>query len=138
MNQVLTTLTGTSVNNPRSVIEQGFNGNDEFTAGCWIKTQFVNSICSGTVLSIGKDPINDTWSATIEYNSQKWVRYCNLFICDLEVGQKVNPYDSIGTSYQGKVRLEYCTSEKARFPVRALNRQLYKHDPTPIIFGSIQ
>ena len=39
--------------------------------------------------------------------------------------------------YKGKMRLEYCTSDQSQFPVRILSRQLYKHDPTPIIFGQI-
>lgn len=137
MNATLTTLTGTQVNNPRSIIEQGYNGSSIRTAGCLLKTQFVNSICTGLVLAVGKEPYDNTWSVTVEVNSQKWIRYCNLFICDVNVGQKVQPNDSIGASFKGLMRLEYCTAEKSQFPVRALNRELYKHDPTPVIFGGV-
>ena len=135
MNVTLSTLTGTNVENPRSVIDQGFVGNSQSTAGCFIKTQAVYSICNGVVLAVEQDPKDSTWGVTVEADSKHWVRYCCLSAAKVLVGGKISVYDSIGYANKGIMRLEYCTSEKSQFPVRVLNKQLYKCDPTPIIFG---
>jgi hypothetical protein len=136
MNKVLSTLTGTKVDNPKSVIDQGFVGNSSATAGCLIKTNLVYSICNGTILAIGIDPFNNTLTITVEVSSQKWIRYCRLVADELpDVGKQIQVGDFLGVAYRGLMRLEYCTAEKSQFPVRELNYQLYKHDPTPIIFG---
>lgn len=138
MNKILSTLTGNPVNDPKSVIDQGFVGISSATAGCLIRTKLVHSISTGTVIACGIDPLNNSWTITVEINSQTWIRYCRLFEEDLPgVGQKLNESDYIGVAFKGLMRLEYCTAEKSQFPVRELNRQLYKHDPTPIIFGGI-
>lgn len=135
MNEVLSTLTGVRIDNPRMAIEQGYIGNSANTAGCYIRTSPIYSICKGVVLSAGKDPKNNTWCITIEVNSQRWIRYCNLASCKQRAGQTIKKDDFIGYAYRGKMRLEYCTSEESQFPVRESNKQLYKHDPSPIIFG---
>ena len=136
MNKVLSTLTGTKVDNPKSVIDQGFVGNSSATAGCLIKTNLVYSICTGTILAVGIDPSNNTLTITVEVSSQKWIRYCRLVVDELpDVGKQIQVGDFLGITHKGLMRLEYCTAEKSQFPVRELNYQLYKHDPTPIIFG---
>lgn len=136
MNKVLSTLTGTKVDNPKSVIDQGFVGNSSATAGCLIKTNLVYSICNGIVIATGIDPSNSTLTITVEVNSQKWIRYCRLASDEIPtIGQIVKTGDLLGVAHKGLMRLEYCTAEKSQFPVRELNTQLYKHDPTPIIFG---
>ena len=136
MNKVLSTLVGNQVENPSSVIEQGFSGNNSVTAGCLIRATSVYSICNGTVISTGIDPINDTLTITVEVNSQKWIRYCRLSPETLlNVGQKIQVGNFLGFAYDGLVRVEYCTSVPSKFPVRELHKQLYKHDPTPVLFG---
>lgn len=138
MNKVLSTLTGNIVNDPKSVIDQGFVGISAATAGCLIRTSIVHSICDGTVIASGVDPLNNTVTLTVEVTSQMWIRYCCLLEDNLPaVGQKVKESDYLGVTYKGLMRLEYCTATTSQFPVRELNRQLYKHDPTPIIFGGI-
>ena len=137
MIEILSILTGRRINNPSSVIEQGFVGNSQFTAGCFIKSPKVYSICKGTVLAVEQDPINSTWTITVEVNSQKWVRYCCISSTNITAGSTLNQNDYIGDSYRGLMRLEYCTADKSQFPVRVLSKQLYKQDPTPIIFGQV-
>ena len=134
MNEMLTLLTGVKVDNPRSIIEQGFIGNDPTTASCLIKTINVNSLSQGTVLAVERSPISSNLCVTVEVNSQRWVRYCELASTKLVAGQLIHKGDFVGYGYKGKMRLEYCTSEINTLPVRVLGRQLYKHDPTPIIF----
>ena len=135
MIEVLTILTGINVDDPRSVIDRGFNGSSQETAGCLIKTFNVNSICKGVVLAIDKDPRTNTWCITVEVNSQHWIRYCLLASTKVSVGQNVFKGDFLGYGYRGTMQLEYCTANESQFPVRILSKQLYKHDPSPIIFG---
>ena len=138
MNKILSTLTGNQVDDPKSVIDQGFVGISAATAGCLIRTNMVHSICDGTVIATGIDPLNNTWTVTVEATSQMWIRYCLLLEDDLPaVGQKIKESDYIGVAHKKLMRLEYCTSAKSQFPVRELNKQLYKHDPSAIIFGGI-
>lgn len=136
MNLVLSNLTGKRVDDPTTVIEQGWVGSTEYNTGCLIKTSRVNSISSGVVIDIGQDPMDDTWSVTVELNPRLWVRYCRLLTVAVAVGQKLAVSDYIGAAYKSMMRLEYCTNKSSAFPVRALNKQLFKNDPTPIIFGS--
>ena len=136
MNIVLSTLVGERIDNPKSVIEQGWSVSIEANTGCLIRTTLVHSICNGKVLAVELDPKNNTWTVTVEFTSNKWVRYCRLGEVEVSIGQQLKPKDLIGVAYKGLMRLEYCNSEKSQFPVRVLNRQLYKHDPTPIIFGA--
>lgn len=133
MNEVLSTLTGHSVD--ESIIEQGFIGSNQQNAGCFIKAQSIHSICDGIVIAAEKDPSDSTWSVTVEIDNQHWVRYCRLCASSKFVGTKVAPNDLIGYPLNGLMRLEYCTADKSQFPVRILKNQLYKQDPTPIIFG---
>lgn len=133
MNPTLSILSGHPVDN--SVIDQGFVGNSQQTAGCFIKTLHVNSITTGTVLAVEKDPDTSSWIVTIEFDSSIWIRYCYLSATSCIVGKSVLPGTFIGNSYKGKIKLEYCTSEKSKFPVRIDSKQLYKHDPTFLIFS---
>lgn len=132
MTHVLTTLTGVKVTDPKTIIDQGFNPKNQ---GCMIKAIEVHSICSGVVIDVGTDPIANTWCITVEVNSARWVRYCCLASYKVTVGQTVTEGTFLGYAYKGIMKLEYCTAEKSDYPVRLLSRQLYKHDPTPVIFG---
>ena len=135
MNEVLSTLVGIEVNEPSQVIVQGWTVGDTAVTGCVIKLNKAHSICSGMVLAVEKDPKDNTWCVTVEVNSQRWVRYCHLSSAVSIVGQRLKLEDSIGFACNGTIRLEYCTADKSRFPVRIGSRQLYKQDPTPIVFG---
>lgn len=132
MNEVLSMLTGTKVEDSSSIIDQGFNS---YNGGCTIKTFEVHSICNGTVLAVARDPHYNRWCITVEVNSQKWVRYCNLSAFKVTVGQSINENDLLGYGYKNMMRFEYCTPTESQFPVRTLDLQLYKQDPTPILFG---
>ena len=134
MNEILSILVGREVD--ESVIEQGFIGNSQQSAGCFIKTNYVFGICNGVIIGIDRDPNNSTWSITVEVDSQHWIRYCNISATPLLVGASAQVYDRVGYSTDGLMRLEYCNSDKSKFPVRVGSRQLYKQDPTPIIFSN--
>ena len=135
MIEVLTTLTGIKVDSPRFVINRGFLGNSQETAGCLINTFEVHSICRGVVLAVDKEPKQSTWCITVEVNSQRWVRYCLMATTKVSVGQTIYKDDFLGYGYRGRIQLEYCTATESQFPVRILSKQLYKQDPSPIIFG---
>lgn len=133
MNLVLSILTGSEVD--ASVIDQGFSGSSQYTAGCFIKTQSVYSISIGTVISIEQDPKNSRWTVTVKLDDWQWIRYCNLSAVKVKELDEVTLQTHIGYSYKGVMRLEYCTGEESDFPVRISSEQKYKHDPSPIIFA---
>lgn len=135
---VLSTLIGRTLSDNENVIEQGYGGSSQTTAGCFIKTQTVNSICNGTVVSVERDAITNTWCVTVWVNSQQWVRYCYLSSVKVITGTTISMNDSIGYAYKNLMKFEYCTSAKSKFPVRVSNQQLYKHDPTPILSGQLK
>lgn len=136
MNIVLSVLTHSDVQNARDVIVQGFLGNSTGTANCAIKTTEVYSICMGAVVAVGEDIKKRTYTVTVELDSQHWIRYSNLKQCCIEVGDNIDIETHIGTASGNLVRLEYCTAKESQFPVREGGRELYKQDPTPIIFNS--
>lgn len=133
MNKILSMLSGRAVD--ESIIDQGFVGNSQQTAGCFIKTHYVNSISEGTVIAVEKDPRDDTWAVTVEIDSDHWLRYCNLSATTCISGRPISQSNFIGYSHKGIMRLEYCNGDKSQFPVRINNTQLYKQDPTVIIFS---
>lgn len=135
--QTLSILTGQEYIELKNVLNQGYSGSSSFNAGCWIKTHEVNSICEGTVIDIGQDPKTARWSVTVEVTSQRWVRYCCLSSVKVKLGYPVSSGTQIGYSYKGLMRFEYCNSDINPFPVRVSMRQLYKHDPTPILIGQL-
>ena len=133
MNIILSDLVGTRIDDPKTVIYQGWTG---YNTGCLIKTSNVYSICNGKVISVEFDPKNDLYSITVELNSHIWVRYCKLSNTSVAVGQSLKPKDFIGIAYKQLMRLEYCNTEKSPHPIREIGKQFYKHDPTPLIFGA--
>ena len=135
---ILSMLTGTTVKDSDNIIQQGYGGSSQATAGCFIKAQSVHSICKGTVLAIERDPVTSAWCVTVWVNSQQWVRYCSLSAVKVLVGSTLNENDAIGYAYKNVMKFEYCTSQKSKFPVRVAMQQLYKHDPTPVLFGQIK
>jgi hypothetical protein len=134
MNIILSALLNKSIDNPRDVIIQNWKGSPSYVTGCLIKGDSIYSICNGQVLAISQDD-KSLWGVTIQYNSQVWIRYCLLNDYNVSVGQYVYTHDLIGRSSNNMMRLEYCTPDISNFPVREIDIQMYKHDPTPIIFG---
>lgn len=132
---VISTLIGKEIKNPLNVIIQGWHGSQPFMTGCLIKTPEAHSVCEGVVIGIGQDDKNDSYSVTVEYNYLTWVRYCLLDSYDVAIGDTVTIGKTIGKAHKNSIRFEYCTAEVSDFPIRNLNRQLYKQDPTPILFG---
>ena len=135
INDVLSNLTGLTIKDSSNIIIQGWHGSPPFNTGCLIHTDNVYSICSGLVIGIGEDDKNNLYSVTVEYNSQIWVRYCLLSSYNVKVGDNIVTTDKIGKPYKNTLRFEYCTSERSDFPIRISNQQLYKHDPSPVVFG---
>lgn len=133
MNKILSILSGKNTDD--SIIYQGFVGNSQQNAGCFIKTSEVYSICKGTVISVEQDPSSGHWAVTVEIDSQHWIRYCELGAIKVKSGQDIDIYDHVGYGYKNLMRLEYCTSETSQFPVRILLNQLYKQDPSPVLFS---
>ena len=103
--------------------------------GCLIKTSVAYSVCEGVVIGIGQDDKNGLYSVTVEYDYLTWVRYCLLDSYEVSIGDTVAKGTKIGKAYKNNIRFEYCTDIVSDFPIRNLNRQLYKQDPTPILFG---
>jgi len=136
-NSVLSMLVGRKLSDNESVIDQGYSGKNQATAGCFIKTQAVYSICKGTVLSVERDPNTSAWCVTVWVNSQQWVRYCYLSAVKVVVGTEISENTPIGYAYKNLMKFEYCTATKSKFPVRVSTKQLYKHDPTPVLSGQI-
>lgn len=134
MNPILSTLIGKTVEDPRTVIERGFQGVNTYTANCLIKTNNVYCICDGIVLAAEKSPRTNNWCITTEVGPSRWVRYCGLSSSGVIVGKEVHKRDFVGYGDNGYMQLEYCTREKSDYPVRILGMQLYKHDPSPILF----
>lgn len=134
---VLSLLTGVSISDPSHVIKQGWQGSRPFMTGCLIITDNVYSICAGTVIDIGVDNKNGLYSVTIEYNYVLWVRYCQLGSCDVAVGDSVSRGTKIGVPHRELLRFEYCTDTFSVFPMRCGTRQLYKHDPMPVLSGDV-
>ena len=132
---VLSILTGKTVTDPAQVIKQGWHGGPPYMTGCLINTDNVFSICHGIVIGVGKYEKDGLYSITVEYNYLTWVRYCLLDTYNVSVGDTVELHTKIGTAHNGVIRFEYCTSKKSDFSVRNLSRQLYKQDPTPVLFG---
>ena len=135
--KILSLLTNTKVNDPTQVIDHGYVGNSTQSAGCWIKTTDVNSISSGVIIAIERSDTNNTWFVTLEVNSKQWVRYCCLGAVKVTLGQSISEGQLIGYAYKNLMRVEYCTAKETQFPVRVSSRQLYKTDPTPILFGQL-
>lgn len=133
--EVLSMLTGETIMDSSNVIEQGWHDSQPFMTGCLIKTSNVYSICPGIVINIGVDDKNNLYSVTVEYDSQTWVRYCMLGNVSVNVGDSVEFQTKIGTSHKNLIRFEYCTPEVSNFPVRELTSQLYRQDPTPVLFS---
>ena len=134
MIETLSTLVGKEINNPRVVIEQGFRGISTDTANCLMRVNTAYSVCDGTILSVDKSPKTDEWCVTVEVGPSRWVRYCGLSSTGLLAGKEIHKRDFVGYGNNGYIRFEYCTANKNKFPVRILGIQLYKQDPTPIIF----
>lgn len=134
MNEILSTLTGKKVEDPRIAIMRGFQGVSTYTANCEIKTNSVFSISSGNVLSIERSPRTNNWCITVEVGPSRWIRYAELSSTAVLVGKTIYKRDFIGYGDNGHILLEYCTSNKTNYPVRLLGIQLYKQDPTPILF----
>lgn len=132
---VLSTLVGSEIKDPLKVIVQGWHGGQPFMTGCLIKTSVAYSVCEGVVIGIGQDDKNGLYSVTVEYDYLTWVRYCLLDSYEVSIGDTVTKGTKIGKAYKNNIRFEYCTATVSDFPIRNLNRQLYKQDPTPILFG---
>lgn len=134
MNDALSTLVGMTVNDPRTVIVRGFAGKSTETANCLIKASSVYSICRCKILAITQSPRNDGWCVTTYISADRWVRYCGLSSVGVLNNQIIDKGTLIGYGTNGQMQLEYCTPEKSNYPVRMLGTQLYKHNPTSIIF----
>ena len=132
---VLSTLTGLTIKEPRTVIDRGFIGNDQATANCLIKTFDIYSICKGLVLAVEQEPKTNHWCVTVETAPQKWIRYRSMASAKVKVGQSISKDTFVGYGYKGMMRFEYCNSKQSQFPVRILDKQLYKQDPSSILFG---
>ena len=135
---ILSTLLGTQVSDVSKVIKQGWQATNPYMTGCLIYTDAVYSICTGTVVEIGKDDKNNLYSVTIEYDYGIWIRYCLLQSYVVAIGDDVSSGTKMGDAYKGVLRFEYCTEEFSVFPYRTEDRQLYKHDPMPILTGEIE
>lgn len=136
--EILSTLTGKSVKDLSKVIKQGWQNTRPFMTGCLIYTDNVFSICDGTVIDVGVDDKNNLYSVSVEYEYATWIRYCLLQTCNVSVGDEISIGDKIGSAYKGVLRIEYCTDEFSVFPYRNGDRQLYKHDPMPVLTGEVE
>lgn len=134
---ILSMLIGTPIKDPSHIIKQGWQGTRPFMTGCLIITDNVFSICQGTVVAVGQDDMSDLYTVTVEYDYLTCIRYCNLKSCNVAFGDQISRGTKIGNTYKGELRIEYCTSEFSQFVARTADRQLYKHDPMPVLTGLV-
>lgn len=131
-------LTRKTITEPADIILQGFTSGDSGAmTGLLVSIDTVYSITEGTVISVDRD-FDGLWVVTVMYAPDKLIRYCLLDSTSLALGTRVIPTDKIGTAHRGKLRLEYCTTEKSQFPVRISDTTYYKQDPMIIMDGSAQ
>ena len=134
---IISLLIGEDTITPEKYIIQGWQSGDVNMTGTLISAKDVYSICSGTVVDVGKDSKNNLYSVSIEYEYATWIRCCLLESIDVAVGDILSRGDSIGRAYKGQLRLEYCTDDESEFPFRCGNIELYKQDPIVILNGDI-
>lgn len=133
---ILSTIVGASLSDSSKVVIQGWHDSPPYLTGTLISASSVYSMSTGVVIAVGQDDKNDLYSVTVEYNYVTWFRYCLLKTCEVNVGDTVAIGTKIGTTSKDTLRFEYCSQAPSDFPMRALGRQLYKQDPTPILFGA--
>lgn len=134
---IIALLIGKDIDDPEPYIKQAWQSGDVNMTGTLIRADDVYSICSGTVVDIGKDPKNDLYSVSVEYEYATWVRYCLLEVVEVNKGDEITRGAKVGKTYKGELRLEYCTDDESEFPFRCGNSELYKHDPEIILSEDI-
>ena len=134
---IISLLVGKDITDPTKYIIQGWQAGDVNMTGTLINTDKVFSICSGTIIEVGKDNKNNLYSVSVEYEYATWVRYCMLESVYVSVGNVISRGDGIGKAYKSQLRLEYCTDDESEFPFRCGNMELYKQDPMVILDGDI-
>jgi hypothetical protein len=135
---IFSILVGTYIDDPSHIIKQGWHNVRPFMTGCLIIVDVIYSICEGTVVDIGIDDKNNLYSITVEYDYDIWIRYCLLKSCSVSVGDSVAIGTELGITDDGLLRFEYCNDDFSVFPLRINDRQLYKHDPMPILIGEVE
>lgn len=92
----------------------------------------VFSICYGSVVAVNFDL--DGFVVTVQYDSEKCVRYCNLLSVYVTIGQAVKYGDKIGI-YRDYVHFEYAisTESDSSWAVRIGDLTYYKADPMPVL-----
>ena len=134
---IVALLIGKDITDPDKYIIQGWQSGDVNMTGTLISADEVFSICSGTVIDIGRDSKNNLYSVSVEYEYATWIRYCLLESVSVIVGDILSRGAEIGKAYKGEMRLEYCTDDESEFPFRSGNIELYKQDPIIILSGDI-
>lgn len=94
------------------------------------------SICKGVVAYVGQDMDNNTYSVTIQYNSEESIRYCNLKSSEVGRGDIIERDQLIGYT-DNHLHFEYVTrtQRESIWPVRISKFQYYKQDPEDYASG---
>lgn len=135
---IISLLVGKDISDASAYIIQGWQSGDVNMTGTLISANNVYSICSGTVINVGKDNKNNLYSVSVEYEYAIWIRYCMLKSVNVKVGDEVDRGDKIGNAYNNALRVEYCTDEESDFPFRCGEWELYKQDPMIILSGELE
>ena len=107
-----------------------------FHTGVDIDIVNVTALASGVVTNIGKD--SDGTAVTVQFDANTSLRYLHLKTVSVNTGAIINKGDTIGAADRF-LHFEYIKPTKGNpaWPVRIGSVTHYKHDPTPIIDGSL-
>lgn len=99
----------------------------------------VHSICQGVVIHIGENLYESGYWVTVQYDTNRCVRYGHLKSTSVKLSQILYAGDTIG--YADKfLHFEYLQtypSLEGSIPVRVQAVTYYKHDPTEIVSKAI-
>lgn len=107
-----------------------------YHTGIDISSKSAYSIVDGVVIQIGQD--YQSYSVTVQYDSDNIFRYKNLKSVNVNEGQVIHQSDLVGTCIKF-FHFEYASRERSGsiWPVRIGEVTYYKHNPEPIIDGKI-
>ena len=108
-----------------------------YVTGLEVKAHEVYSVCPGKVISVGYT-VDSLYSVTVLVNRKQAVRYTNLLITNVEIGDEIKFRTRVGVADKF-VRFEYCTSTHvSKWPVRIKSLTFYKNDPVGLLKGDVK
>lgn len=138
MNQLLSILTGRTVNNYKDVVKEAWNDSEPpYVSGFVLEADEIYNVCPGKVVDVNSD--DDGYSVSVLINSNQVVRYTHLKEVFVEENDSLFIKDMIGLTGKHSM-FEYCTTTKGSsiWPVRIHDLTFYKHNPEEIISDKLR